>query len=626
MKYQLRAVLASVISGSLLLLGGCFPSDDNKDSSNPTTPTNLADSIPTHNDDPTVMPVNINQAANTTEAGIDSMFTLLINRTKKLDSISSPSELYTIDFTSLRGGFGAAVTKSPNHVKANIGFIVSSVLSINSSKDLQKIVDSMDRYINDLDTYNSSDNFLIKKPSLQKSKSITCGLLSRTFAKHGILSAGQALIAETPKVLLAQTSQMPSFPKFITVSYIQDAIEANVLPRLNEVLGATQRLKAISGMTQPVTIDNETYEIDASDILILEASLRAARAGFSMMLVYDMDIYNPDGTTSPKWIDSIQSIYNSDDELSSSEIKYSICGDTLLVTYYYDFTLNSSYIYDLYSYNFSRSGFLSVKKNYFSAVYDDLKEIPVLLKAGIASINSESDLQDDDILPAVKISDLTEEMSSFSTDLLEEGLTPSFASKFQSPSNLMDFISLILTQPYTFDEKIDDKHVKITVDISKFFTNPAPSLKDYWPKYRIPAGNDRFDTYTLTVDASSYNSNKFTIFDDYSYNKITVDIPSSLIDSIAKDTSLSYVYSDYYLKNIIKYRTYKDSIRNFVPILYVDDNNKSIDFYQYLRNDTLTLQDLNNIFPYFNDYTLRGIFPDMKTRQNWIDFFGVFTN
>jgi len=478
-----------------LILFGCSPSDDPEDNNPIIPPSDITDG-----DKPTDLPTDINPSANTTEDGIDSMFNVLVNRVKELDKIESAKDYYTIDFTSLKKGFGAAVTKSPNHPKANAGFIVSSLMSINSSTGLQKIIDSLDRYLNDIDAYYYEDPYLSKKSSknLAKRSSFGSGLLSKTYKNKGILLAGQALVAETPKVLLAQTAK-PSFPRFLTLSYVQDAIESDLLPKFNEVIAATQRLRNLSAMNLKVTIDGEDTELDVGDIMMLEGAVRTARAGFTMLLIYDVDIYAPDGSKDMRWIDSVVSEENNWIE-SPYSLSFSLKNDTLYRTYDYDISDDYSYLYDVFSYNYSRNNFLSIRKNYHTAAYEDLKTIPGLIKSGLASIQNESDDQDDDLFKATDINNFTEEMSEFSQELIEEGFSSSFAAQFESPESLMDFISQILTQPYTFNETIEGKSINITVDLSKFFTNPASSLRDYWPKYRIPTGNDRIVRYGYTFD------------------------------------------------------------------------------------------------------------------------------
>lgn len=607
-----------VVSITPIILYGCFPSDDDN-TNNPVTPP----SDITGGDKSTDLPTNINTSANTTDAGIDSMFNVLINRVKKLDSIETAKDYYAIDFSSLRAGFGAAVTKTPSHAKANAGFIVASIMSINSSSGLQKIVDSLDKYINDVDSYYDDEQLLAKRGSgsLAKTSSFAPGLLSRTLKKKGILLTGQALVAETPKLLLAQTAK-PSFPRFLTLSYVQNTIESDLIPRFNEVIAATQRLRNLSAMNLSVTVDGEQTELDVGDIMMLEGAVRTARAGFTMLLIYDADIYAPDGSKDMRWMDSVIAEANNA-TFSFDTLSISLKHDTLYRTYKYDISTQMEYMYNVYSYNYARSNFLSIRKNYHTAVYEDLKAVPGLIKSGLISIRNESDGQDNDLLKATDITSFTEEMGEFSQELIEEGFSETFALHFKSPESLMDFISQMLTQPYTFDETIDGKKIKITVDLSKFFTNPAPSLRDYWPKYRIPAGKDRIIHYNYIVDTLSYTLNPQELFTFYpeNYSAVTISIPPSMIDS----TQTSFFGSKtYFLNTPFKAEIIIDSMTAIQPIQYLDNNNQPIDLYSALVNVDFTSATLTKVFPYFNDYTMRGIFPSMTTRQNWIDFFSVF--
>ncbi len=615
LKFLTRFVVLSIAP---IFLYSCSPSDDTKDNNPVIPPINI-----TEGDKPTDLPTNINTSANTSDAGIDSMFNVLINRVKKLDTIESAKDYYAIDFASLRAGFGAAVNKSPSHVKANAGFIVSSIMSINSSAGLHKIVDSLDRYLNDIAAYYNEEPLLLKKSSgsLAKSSSFSSGLLSRTLKNKGILFAGQALVAETPKVLLAQTAK-PSFPRFLTLSYVQNAIESDLIPKFNEVIAATQRLRNLSAMNLGVTVDGEVTELDVGDIMMLEGAVRTARAGFSMLLIYDADIYAPDGSKDMRWIDSVTSEVNYEYGISRT-LSFSLKNDTLYRTYYYDASKDLSYLYDIYTYNYSRSNFLSIRRNYHTAVYEDLKTIPGLIKSALASIQNESDDQDDDLYKATDINNFTKEMSEFSQELIEEGFSSTFAAKFESPESLMDFISQILTQPYTFNETIEGKNISITVDLSKFFTNPASSLRDYWPKYRVPTGNDRIIRYGSVLDTTSYTTfivNGFSFYPE-DYASVNVSIPPSMIDTIH---TTPYGAKTYYLKTPLKAEITLDSTTTIQPVQYLDDNNQPIDLYGELSSNDLTTATLTKVFPYFTDYTMRGIFPSMTTRQNWIDFFSVF--
>lgn len=617
MQKRLKHCTLITLSISALVLSSCFPTDPKTDN-----PTEQKDSDEIFNgSDPDDLPTDINESANVSESGIDSMFRLLIKRVENLENIETRDNFYSVDFASLRKGFGTAISKNPNHVKANIGFIVSSVLSLNETKNLQNLIDSMSNYINELDEYYyyPEEPILFKKnlnQQLNKSsnkstrapKPLT--FLSKTFAKHGLLMTGQALVAQAPQVLLSQTKR-PSFPRFLTMSFIQNTIENSIIPHLNEIIASTQRLRKISSMSLSVTINEETFEIDNSDISILEAAVRASRAGFSMLCIYDIDLQSPDGSPDMRWIDNMISALDTAD-IYYSEI-YTFKNDTLFQTYYSDITPLTSPVCDVIRYNLNRSSFLSIRRNFHANVYSDLKLVPELIKSALISMKNETDNQNDDLFPATDILDISSEMAEFSADMIEEGFTPGLASKFQTPESLMDFISLLLSQPYTFNETIDGITVNIKFDLSKFFTNPAQRLTDYWPKYMIANGNNHYQTYTYNDYSIYFTNNIYTdIYDD----TLILNIPKEIIKSGSIASGAIYLDKSY--ATIVS-----DSIRMCSPVIYVDDNGEAIDL-RYFVNNGITTVSLQKFFPYYKDYTFGGIFPDMSNRQKWIDFFSNF--
>jgi len=237
-----------------------------------------------------------------------------------------------------------------------------------------------------------------------------------------------------------------------------------------------------------------------------------------------------------------------------------------------------------------------------------IKMIQSLIETGIASIEDESDNQNDALFPATDILDMSSEMTQFSEDMLEEGFTASFSCKFQSPSSLMNFISELLSEPYTFDETMDGVHINITIDLSKFFTNPAQRLTEYWPKYHLANGDNRYQTYSSVYQ---YESETDAIFTEY-YDTVIVNIPDDIIAS--RRMSFITLNSSYPTVEI-------DSTRICSPIIFVDDNGKDMNTMELLYGDPITTVSLKQYFPYFQDYTFGGIFPEMTNRQKWIDFF-----
>ncbi|HEX2956913.1 MAG TPA: hypothetical protein VHO70_08770 [Chitinispirillaceae bacterium] len=147
-----HAIQLFVVCTTAVSLIGCFPNGTEDDPVGPGINSGKQDTTTIHSD-PADLPKDTDPAVNVTSSGVDSMFTLLIKRAQSLEDVESPSDLYAIDFESLRRGFASAVVQSSNDVKANIGFITASVLSINGDQKIQKVIDSLEGFINDCDNY-----------------------------------------------------------------------------------------------------------------------------------------------------------------------------------------------------------------------------------------------------------------------------------------------------------------------------------------------------------------------------------------------------------------------------------------------------------------------------------------
>ncbi|MFW5960127.1 MAG: hypothetical protein ACOCSE_03285, partial [Chitinivibrionales bacterium] len=364
------------LSGILLMLS-CFPTSNEEDN-----PTEIPeDKDITQNDDPSNLPEDIDETANTTESGIDSMFSLLLKRVEKIDSTESAQDFYGIEFESLRQGFGAAVVNNSSHIKANFGFIVSSMLSLNSNTSIQKVIDSIGTYINDADEYyyddyteysetTSEPETVAKTRATDPVSSLSSGLLNEAYNSSGINGVGKILFAESPKIMLAQANP-PSFPRFLTVSYIQDILTNDVIPRLNEVLAAARRLTNLNTMSLPVTLYDETTEIDKGDLYIFEGGVRLTRAMLSFLCIYDYDLHSPEGYKDMRWIEDLME-QSSNTEYSYKEI-YRLSGDTLYYIWVYDDRDITGELSDVMAYNLNRDGFLEMKNSYFQSIYSDLK-------------------------------------------------------------------------------------------------------------------------------------------------------------------------------------------------------------------------------------------------------------
>lgn len=616
-----RVLTSVLLTLSIFFFQSCFPtkSDEKQDEQE------VVDPIETDikSDD---LPENIDPKFVVSENSIDSLFNVLVKRVESLENVEAPDDVFNYDFASIQNGFATAISKQPSHAKANVGFIISSICALNTSNNIKKAVDSIQSYIEDVDSYYYEedpysydddwyyDDFLAKRKILRNSQLTSASLkkqsssgsvISNIYKSKGIEGLGYVLLAQTPQILVAQTKK-PSFPSFLTINFIQKTVEDDIIPRLNEVLSACKRLEQ-NNISLSLTSFDETFELDNGDILLFEAGIRLVRAGLGLFTTYNMDFLSSDGS---HIVNTINSYEESD---YSAQRTYKFRNDTLICLNTINEEHYSGKIADLVQYNLKRSDFLKIRQANHEWVYNDLKMVPELIKSSLKSMKEETDDQDDDLIAAGNIFDITSDMADISSEMQEKGFSPSLASRFVSPEALMDFVTEILTKEYTFSESIDGYNIEMTINISKWFTNPVNDLKTLFPKYRFSQKQDRITSYT---DKYYENWSDNTIYVD---PEDIIDIPETMITSSEEDNwgKVITLAQDYSVTLFI------DSVIYCSPLFLIDDAGKDIP-QQETEDIFYYKQALKKYFPYFNDYTVNGVFPRMTSRSAWIDFLSQF--
>jgi transcription elongation factor Elf1 len=604
----------------VFLFNSCFPTNseesEKKEDQEITNPINP-------DIDPGDLPEQIDPKFEVNDGSIDSLFNVLLKRVENLENAETPDDVFNTDFITIRNGFATAVSKQPSHVKANVGFIISSICAVNTSANIKKVIDSIQSYIEAVDNYYDEEELVIykKRPVQVTAKRKLPGnnqqiplkkatskkpLVSNIFNRKGIEGVGFVLLAESPKIIAAQTEK-PSFPSFLTVSFIQKIVEEDIIPKLNDVLSSCKRLDQTE-MSLILTAFDETFELDKGDILLFEAGIRLARAGLGIFTTYNMDIQTADGSS----IINLLNDYYDEDQAEGKYI-FRLSNDSLYRFWVYNDEKYTSKLSDIVQYNLKRSDFLKIRSANHQWVYSDLKMVPELIKASLKSMKEETDQQNDDLIPAGEIFNLDADMTDISLEMTENGISPSLASRFSSPEALMDFVTEILTKEYTFNETIEGYNISITVDLSKWFTNPVSDLKTLFPKYRLSQTQDRVTSYTYKY-YEDWEGDAF-----YAYPDDIIDIPSSMIASKEPDQEFYYVK----LNTNYSVNVWVDSTIYCTPYYLIDDSGKDLPFNK-MGDVIYDVQILRECFPYFNDYTFNGLFPKMTTRTSWIDFLSQF--
>jgi hypothetical protein len=516
---------------------------------------------------------------------LDSIFQLLITRIQQLDSVHSFSEFTAKDFTSLRDGFLSVLAVDSTKIKANVGYAVAAVLSLNTSPQIARLVDSLDAYSRAMDSVNNL-------PSPQP------GLYKRSLQKDGVLGLGKTMALTTSDMVLASTKK-PSFPRFVTLSYIQNIVEQEAVPVLAQAIGACARLERLSAMSLTVVTQGDTFKLDKGEIYVFDAEVHLLKAYLSLYCIYDMDLYAA-GTGDYRWIDTIYNTYD------STTLTYSLKGDTLISTRQYAPSSGQLCLIRTVKYNMARAGFLTIRKPIHAQVKADLLAIPVLVKAGFASVRAETGPQTYDV---IKLSDVMKTDSNFlnmPSDMERDGVDTALAQKFRSPESLADFVTELLSGPVTLGGKIDSQHVSIKINLAAMFDNPVSDLRTLFPKYQWQPENS-----WVVPDTSSYGWPN-TVF-PYSFSvgsneadRVTVSIDASLYDATSDPL---YGYTTYQLKTPVHFIRDLSINQNFDPLRLLNDAGAVI------SPDSMQ----KNFFPYFNDYTFHGLFPDMTSHQAWID-------
>ncbi|MBN1757968.1 MAG: carboxypeptidase regulatory-like domain-containing protein [Chitinispirillaceae bacterium] len=533
----------------------------------------------------------------------DSLFALLIERIESIGDIEGPDELKTIDFISIRNGFEAILSVDADRPKANIGYMVAALASLNTDQKIWTLADSLDAYFEAMS--NESEGSATESAPLMKT----------AMKKGGIVTLGKVLAAKTPALMMA-SAQKPSFPKFITVSYIQGIMEQSIIPVITQVVQAAARVEALEDPSILVTVDDDEYEIDKGEVYLVDAYLHLYQAYMFMLCAYDMDLYAAADRQDYSWIDTLVNLDGDDREVIT------LSGDTLLRISTWEGELKAiKTMVSTVKYNLEdRESFMTIRSPYHQGAYGSLKAIPHLIKAGLASIKAETDDQENDLLQISMIDDANGDMLDFSSEMENEGFSASFAENFSSIEKLMDFITSILEGPYQFEETVDGKAVSVTIDLSAFFTNPVEDLRDLLPHYtwtseaewaELDGYTDGYQSNPRTIRYNAETDTYDTLYYFYVYDdKALVEIDETLIDSVEVT---EYGETKYFITSPINYVGYVDSSYYFNALRLTDEGGTIM-----TEEQMEEAMDNGTFFPYFDDYTFGGVFPDM-TRDKWID-------
>jgi hypothetical protein len=529
------------------------------------------------------------------EVRVDSLFNALRDLIGSLDSVNSPNDIKSKDFASLRDGFHTIlVNENQYNMRANVGYMVSSLLALNTDTLVWRLVDSLDAYFTAIDTMPAP------APMPKKALAKKPGLMQQTMAAGGVTALGKSLAAASLPGL-AKLAPSVLFPKFITIAYIQSIAENDVLPVLDSIVAAAGRIENnLSCGLLSLPIDRDTFELDKGEIYPIDMAVHLLRACLNGFCAYEFDLYAA-GTTDYSWIDTLQ-----DAHPSTGRYIYSLLGDTLDMNYLSDDTAMGLFLFRSIKWNMQRSGFLTLRGNTITRVKADLLAVPAKFKAGLAYIRSDINRNNsDDIIRLTDIAHMDNDLVDVPGRMTTHGVSTTLANHFRTPEAIADFVDTLLIGPYAFDETIDSTHIAITVNLTAMLDNPVTDLRTIiLPNYKwMPDSEWTVRRHDYWVNPAYDNMFCCNLGDSIAVNPVYID------------SVVSYGMSKCcYLNTYYNWTAETDSSLGInIPVALLDSADSLIPFDQI---DSLI--DARTFLPYFSDYTFGGLFPLMN-RQAWID-------
>jgi hypothetical protein len=341
------------------------------------------------------------------------------------------------DLTSLHNSqrqFGDALRLNPGNSKARLGLALTGVLIAAQSPQLAAVINR---------TLDSKSPF---DPQVTE-------------------DAPEMRIAVLRKV--AEASTWPEFHE------IQNAIADTMLPALEEAINHLNIVYQDPAFTMTLTLEGETHEIDHAEAGVMLAGVRAMHGLLTLFLSYDIDI---DYNGSYDYIEALAQLDTIDDfsELSDAQRAALNKAATILSP---------------------TSPFMAVRpawKARLAGVDDEIKSALNVLKEAMASIENESDPQEDDL---IRICGPFEEGTCIAPIAYEAGIAD------------LDTVRKYMDRPYLVE--IPNLDTAISVNFAAYF-----NVQDY--KKMLP--------YYGFYDAAQWSDAKPVLFFTDSRGTVTGNI------------------------------------------------------------------------------------------------------
>lgn len=329
------------------------------------------------------------------------------------------------DYESANTHFKAAIAKDPTNVQAQIGAGVTEVYLLQNDPEVSDIVNSVPQNF----PVRTRPSFL---PEATAKRLRTIGFASGP-------SYDPVFDVRATVNLMARAATDPP-----ALSEIQRVIRTKVMPKIQYVEDRLNVVEARGNFVLKIppaqTHEPDTLEIDLGDVYVLDATINNIQGCLGVLVAYNFDLPSYEHV-------------NAESLLAEGT----------------DFgTLHP--VVGALSLSNAQANFLRVKTQFDLAV---------------ASINAETDPQDDDLIPKSAIE------------------SPEFANLQEA----IDKLTEALTGPVMVPDAktYNNEPFEMQIDISRFFSPPIDDLKTEFPHHAFDDNGEPYPTNPLTFDDPTLN-------------------------------------------------------------------------------------------------------------------------
>ncbi len=358
-------------------------------------------------------------------------------------------------FTNIESKFTGALVLDTNNPMANLGMAICTIMEVNYDPDLWDMLE-------DAGAFEDGEKRIINNQF--------------------------QFLANSPLAIMRQVKDAKD--NAMSIMRVQNFIRNNILPKIDTVI--TRLDNAVSMADSTVLMievdDEEMVEIDCGEIYAFRAAAHAVKAGFNIMVAYDMDMTDPTGGYT--WIDDMMDVDFPETNVSHYEpYHYEVNGTTLILDYYDDYDYESDMEDALrmeiqmktMKHNLDNNpNFGKLVSNGVGVANLNTAKACILnaaadVKLGVNYILDENDTgtgQDNDIIKIENIISMNEDIPPTGDDV------PQFMQEWQDVNDIADWLTNeVLAGSYNLT--VND--ISFNVNVSAFFNGGIPDIEAVIP-------------------------------------------------------------------------------------------------------------------------------------------------